>query len=633
VLIITIQVKSLQILQAKIYLYLPQDSTVTSAKTADNTYTGNVVTTDDGEASAVFEVVDIVPPGLTAGQANRTGAAEATVTFTSDESGEYYYAVTEAGAEAPNIDTSAAGTASDTSEQTISLASLTAGAKDIYIVVKDASGNVSDALKIEIPAFMPGVIQFESDGMSLNEGFNGWTIYVTRTGGSDGAVSVDYNMVDGSAIAGTHYTAYSGTLTWADGDSGNKAIRFTASNDNVYNGCLDMQCVLSDTTGGAVLGERSSVNIQIRDNDNPPTPTGLRAVAGNGQVTLSWDSVKDARYRLYYSTEDGNFTDVQSHEVYDTETRIITGLTNGTTYYFAIKAGHDIYFSELSDSVSAIPKAPVAPPVRSAPQYDVRDSDEGAQSGGGHAEFSKKRAKAGETVTFTSNPDIGYESGQPSVYDRSGNPVPVTDNGDGSYSFKMPAGGADVETTYNRIDYFDDVNEDDWFDEAAWYCAAHGLMQGTEDRQFDGHADTTRAMLVTVLYRLANSDDDLESIFDDVESGKWYSKAIGWATHNEIVEGYGDGNFGPDDVITREQMVSVLYRYTLFMEYDVSQSADLSGFADAGEISKWALEAMQWAIGNGIVEGIGNDLISPKTGTTRAQFAAMMQRYALTFLK
>ena len=132
-------------------------------------------------------------------------------------------------------------------------------------------------------------------------------------------------------------------------------------------------------------------------------------------------------------------------------------------------------------------------------------------------------------------------------------------NGDGTFSFKMPAGGVTVETDFTRIDYFDDVNEDDWFDEASWFCAAHGLMQGTGNRQFDGHMGTNRAMLVTVLYRLANSTDSLDSIFDDVESGKWYSDAIGWAARNKIVEGYGNGKFGPNDALTREQMVSVLY--------------------------------------------------------------------------
>jgi len=266
------------------------------------------------------------------------------------------------------------------------------------------------------------------------------------------------------------------------------------------------------------------------------------------------------------------------------------------------------------------------------PKYPVTDTNQGEQAGG-QIKLSKERAEAGDTVIITVTPDKGYENGNPVVLDTNKKPVEVTDNGNGTFSFKMPSGGVNVETKFSKIDYFDDVTENDWFDEASWYCAAHGLIQGTGHRQFDGHIGTNRAMLVTVLYRLANSTDDLESIFDDVESGKWYSEAIGWAAHNKIVEGYGNGKFGPDDTLTREQMVAVLYRYSMFMKYDVSKLNSLNTFTDADAISEWALQAMKWAAGNGIVEGIGNDLISPETGATRAQFAAMMQRFCANFVK
>ncbi len=266
------------------------------------------------------------------------------------------------------------------------------------------------------------------------------------------------------------------------------------------------------------------------------------------------------------------------------------------------------------------------------PQYPVTDTNQGKQVGG-QTKLSKKNAASGDTIIITVTPDKGYENGVPVVLDSNKKLVAVTDNGDGTFSFKMPSGGVIIDTKFSKIDYFDDVNRGDWFDEASWYCAAHGLMQGTGHRQFDGHVGTNRAMLVTVLYRLANSTDDLESIFDDVETGKWYSEAIGWAAHNKIVAGYGNGKFGPEDALTREQMVAVLYRYSMFMKYDVSKLNGLNTFTDADAISEWALDAMKWAVGNGIVEGVGNDLISPETGATRAQFAAMMQRFCTSFVK
>ncbi len=266
------------------------------------------------------------------------------------------------------------------------------------------------------------------------------------------------------------------------------------------------------------------------------------------------------------------------------------------------------------------------------PQYPVTDMNQGTQVGG-QTRFSKKNAETGDTVIITVTPDKGYETGAPAVLDKGGNPVAVTDNGDGTFSFKMPSGGVTVNTKFSKIDYFDDVNEDDWFDEASWFCAAHGLMQGTGYRQFDGHMGTNRAMLVTVLYRLANSTDSLENIFSDVEEGKWYSEAVAWAAHNGIVQGYGNGRFGPDDALTREQLVAILYRYSVLMKYDVSKPNDLDSFTDTDVISEWALEAMKWAVGNGIVEGVGNGLVSPETGATRAQFAAMMQRFCTSFVK
>ncbi|NMA93295.1 MAG: hypothetical protein GX975_01390, partial [Clostridiales bacterium] len=618
----------------KIYLYLPKNATVTQVKTADNTYTGYVVTTADDQASAVFKG----PAILTAGAVERTGETEATVKFTSNKAGRYYYTVDDYNYSDLRfvLSESDIGIACDTNEQTVYIDStkLRSGVGYFYVVVEDNDRYLSDTLKIEIPAYVPpqpGTISFDVDIYQPDEGFDGRMIRVSRTGGSDGVVSVDYHMEDGTAKEGTHYTACTGTLEWPDGDSNDRKIWFIAIDDNVYSGFRDLVCVLSNPGGGAELGERSRVLIQIRDNDNPPVPTGLRAVAGNGQVTLSWDPVNDANYRLYYSTEAGNFTDFKWIES-GTVNHTFTGLTNGTTYYYSIEAIHGQHFSERSDSVSATPKAPAPPVVYEPPKYNVREAEQDEQSGG-QAEFSKKRAEAGETVTFTSNPDIGYESGMPAVYDRNGNPVPVTDNGDGSFSFKMPAGGADVETTYNRIDYFDDVSEEDWFDEASWYCAAHGLMKGTGERQFDADRGTTRAMLVTVLYNLTNNPDDFESIFDDVEMGKWYSNPIAWAAQNKIVEGYGDGKFGPDDYLTREQIASILYSYTLFMEYDLGDSDSLDAFSDKESVSGWALEAMKWAVGNGILEAVENDLIAPKAGATRAELAEMMQRYVTRFVK
>ena len=247
--------------------------------------------------------------------------------------------------------------------------------------------------------------------------------------------------------------------------------------------------------------------------------------------------------------------------------------------------------------------------------------------------LSSKSAEAGDTIIITVTPNRGYENSTPIVLDKSGNQITVTDGGDGSYSFKMPNGDVTVEAEFTKTDYFDDVSDEDWFGEAAWFCAANGLMEGTGNRQFDSNTVTDRAMLVTVLYRLANSSDSLGNIFADVEDGKWYSEAIAWAAHNNIVKGYGNGKFGPTDMMTREQMVTILYRYSEFMKLDISESNELQDFSDADNISDWARSAMKWAVGSGIVQGVGGGIISPHSGATRAQLAVMMQRFCTGFDK
>ena len=203
----------------------------------------------------------------------------------------------------------------------------------------------------------PGTIQFEASSYGTYEGYNGW-IRVERIDGSDGVVSVDYSTVNDTAVAGVHYTPASGTLTWSDGDSESKIIPITIANDSQYNGYLNLLYTLSNPTGGAELGTQNPLIVKISDNDNPPTPTGFTASAANGSVVLNWDEVNSAYYKLYYSTVPGSFTEENSVGIYDSTSYIKTELTNGTTYYFALKAGHDIYYSELTDSISATPKDP-----------------------------------------------------------------------------------------------------------------------------------------------------------------------------------------------------------------------------------------------------------------------------------
>ena len=170
---------------------------------------------------------------------------------------------------------------------------------------------------------------------------------------------------------------------------------------------------------------------------------------------------------------------------------------------------------------------------------------------------------------------------------------------------------------------FSDVDADSWYAEAAVYCRDNGLMSGTSATTFSPDTPMTRAMLAAVLYRLEGSPAVTGSdSFTDTTNGAWYADAVLWASQNGIVSGYGGGLFGTNDPITREQLATILWRYS------DSPSADGgSSFADEGTISSWADTAVDWARSNGYINGMEGNRFAPKGQATRAQVAAILMRY------
>ncbi len=176
---------------------------------------------------------------------------------------------------------------------------------------------------------------------------------------------------------------------------------------------------------------------------------------------------------------------------------------------------------------------------------------------------------------------------------------------------------------------FSDVKEGDWFYGAVQYTAQKELFNGTSATTFAPKANMTRAMLVTVLYRLEGKPAVTgANAFSDVKSGKWYSDAILWANDNKVVEGYGNGKFGTNDNVTREQMVTILYRYAQMKGYDVAKTADLAKYSDAGKISTWAGPAMQWAVAEELINGRTKTTLAPKGTANRAEVATVLMRFS-----
>jgi uncharacterized repeat protein (TIGR02543 family) len=180
---------------------------------------------------------------------------------------------------------------------------------------------------------------------------------------------------------------------------------------------------------------------------------------------------------------------------------------------------------------------------------------------------------------------------------------------------------------------FEDIKSGDWFYEAVNYVYNAGLMKGNSDTTFAPYADTTRGMIVTILHRLEGTPKaNTANSFTDVGSDKYYTDAVAWASNNRIVSGYGDGIFGPENSITREQLAVILMNYAKYKGYDVSMRTDLSKLADGASVSSWSEDAMSWANATGLIQGSQNQLM-PDGNAQRAQVAAILQRFMETIAK
>ena len=253
------------------------------------------------------------------------------------------------------------------------------------------------------------------------------------------------------------------------------------------------------------------------------------------------------------------------------------------------------------------------------------------------------RAEAGDTVTITVTPDEGYELDELVVYDADGDEVDLDDEGDGAYTFEMPKSDVEIEVSFARISDADDetpvaafvdVADSDWYADAVQYVFANGLMAGTSDTTFSPNATTTRAMIVTILYRLEGTPAVTgTTAFTDVAAGQYYADAVAWAAQNGIVSGTSATTFSPDGVITREQMAAILYRYAQHKDYDVTAKADLSVFTDAAQVSTYATDAMAWANASGLISGTSATTLSPAGSATRAQVATILMRFCENIAK
>lgn len=254
----------------------------------------------------------------------------------------------------------------------------------------------------------------------------------------------------------------------------------------------------------------------------------------------------------------------------------------------------------------------------------------------GAVTLSRHSATSGTKITITLVPDSGFEPDGVSITSSDGSSIFTSKISDTEYTFTMPSGNVTVTASFQPIltpDLFTDIHKDDWFYGDVEYVLAHGLMSGVSASSFNPDGIASRAMLVTVLYNLEGKPEvSGTSSFSDVPAGQWYTTPITWAEENDLIFGLGDGTFGIASPLTREQVMTMLYRYAQMKGYDVTPSSSLSQFTDADCVSDFARVALQWACGAGLVQGY-QDNLAPLDTATRAQLAAILRRFCESIAK
>ena len=378
------------------------------------------------------------------------------------------------------------------------------------------------------------------------------------------------------------------------------------------------------------------------------TQLGSRVVvkaAASGQDSLSFEGLP-VSLSDFTLGEDGTYTyAISGVSAYGTLVTAISGsnqkiVINGTEFtgsgsqYVSIGAGETVITVSMGSKTYVLRVTSTHTGGATTYPITVEPSDHGSVTSG----FTG--AAEGATVTLTATPEEGYRLSSLTITDMSGNAISLNNQSDGTYTFTMPASAVTVKAVFTQRSQDDlpfvDVPGGSWYEDGVRYTYEHGLMSGTSAATFSPDMTTTRSMIATILWRLAGSPVvDYAMSFDDVDSGAWYAEAVRWAASEGIVAGYGNNKFGSEDPITREQMALMLYRFAQNQGYDVSvgENTNILSYTDFADLGEYAISAMQWAVGAGIISGTGDgSTLSPQGQATRAQAAVMLTKFCQQYV-
>lgn len=571
------------------------------ASLADGTYTLNVFSEQyNGDyktdyASAFAEVtltVDITAPTLSAGSATRDSETSAAVKFTSDEAGSYYYAVVESNEAAPTIGTTEEGTACISGENAISLTTLSGmGAKDIYIVVKDAVGNVSQPLKITIPAIYTLTV-------NLNGGSGNTTGGVYPAGevvNIDAGSRSNYRFTGWTSSNGGSFASASSANTTFTMPAGNVTITANWQYDSPYIPPTKPDGPSTGTSGGW-----EDIREEIADADRGDTI----AIDMNGETEVPaeiFEEVAGKDVTVEFELEDGISWTVNGQDI------------PTATDFSDLDLG--VYLGTKGISVDVINT--VTGELGSVQITLAHDGEFGfaltltaplGKENAGYWANLYHYGEAGETLDFETSAQVAS---------------------DGTASLRMTHASqyAIVIDDKSHDLPFTDLGEGQWYESAVRYAYTHDIMEGTSPTTFVPNTSLTRAEAVQVLYNLEGQPavSDSTTFPDLVE--EWYKPAIAWAEQTGVVDGYEDGTFRPGQPVNRMEFAQMLYNYAQYKGCDLSAKGDLTAFPDGDSVQPWAETAMTWANGNALINGHDDGTLEPGGTTTRAQAASILMRF------
>ena len=523
---------------------------------------------------------------------------------------------------------------------------------------------------------VPGSATGTDDNITLDNCiFDGESFLATKIGEDDGwsGINDTINVVSGSypTIAdnnGDRITIPEGSkklTTNPEGVSGSVVTSPDTTAMIVREGHAYLYDTLQEAVDSLPAGEDAPIVYLMKESDEtvtlpPETPFKLDTTSYTTGFT---GTIQDENGTVLTPSEDGTFesVDVTGITLSQNSLSLTVGesATLTATVTPANATAQTVTWSSSNHDVASVDQNGVVKALRegsatitasvggrsatctvsvSEPPYTGKYSYEVFTSVGDNGTISVDRyATEGDKVTIDVTPDEAYLLDE-LVVTANGKEVELTDNGDGTYTFTMPSADVRISATFAEdpdwtepeepatdvSDIFIDVAPNAWYKDAVQYAYENGLMTGVSANEFAPDATTTRGMIVSMLARLEGVESANDAGFADV-SDEWYATAVNWAASVGVVNGYEDNTFRPNDAITREQLAAILMNYASYKGEDVSARADLSAYTD--QPSAWAEETMSWAVAEGLITGVTNDELQPQGNATRAQVAAILQRF------